>query len=356
MRILILGGDGYLGWPTAMRFSNRGHEVHVVDDYLRRRAHAEAGTDSLVADPSGPPRARRRVEGRDRQGDRVHGRRPVRLGGHGAGVPRVPAGGRRALRRDALGAVLHEGPRARRVHPDEQRGEHAQRAVRDRGVRARGPPGEARHDGRVRDAEHRHRGRLHHDRAQGPVGHAAVPEAAGKLLPPVEGARLAQHPFRVSHPRAACDRPEPGRRLRHRDRGDRARRAARHAVRLRRRVRHGAEPLLRPGGDRPPAHGVRQGRSDARLPQHRGHAAVRGARRDPPRSGGRVPRVQPVHRAVLRAAAGRARPEGRQGSRSGGHRRSDREPAGRDGGALLSSDAHEAARPRAWSRTCCRRR
>jgi UDP-sulfoquinovose synthase len=48
MRILILGGDGYLGWPTAMRFSNRGHEVHVVDDYLRRKAHREAGTDSLT--------------------------------------------------------------------------------------------------------------------------------------------------------------------------------------------------------------------------------------------------------------------------------------------------------------------
>jgi UDP-sulfoquinovose synthase len=48
MRILILGGDGYLGWPTAMRFSNRGHEVHVVDDYLRRRAHLDAGTDSLT--------------------------------------------------------------------------------------------------------------------------------------------------------------------------------------------------------------------------------------------------------------------------------------------------------------------
>lgn len=48
MRILILGGDGYLGWPTAMRFSNRGHEVHVVDNGLRRRAHAEAGSDSLT--------------------------------------------------------------------------------------------------------------------------------------------------------------------------------------------------------------------------------------------------------------------------------------------------------------------
>ena len=59
MRILILGGDGYLGWPTSMHFARRGHEVHALDDYLRRRAHAEAGTDSLT--PIGeslPARAR----------------------------------------------------------------------------------------------------------------------------------------------------------------------------------------------------------------------------------------------------------------------------------------------------------
>jgi UDP-sulfoquinovose synthase len=48
MRILILGGDGYLGWATSMHFARRGHEVHTVDNYLRRRAHAEAGTDSLT--------------------------------------------------------------------------------------------------------------------------------------------------------------------------------------------------------------------------------------------------------------------------------------------------------------------
>jgi len=53
MRILILGGDGYLGWPTAMRFSSRGHDVHLVDNYLRRTAHVEAGTDSLVPIASG---------------------------------------------------------------------------------------------------------------------------------------------------------------------------------------------------------------------------------------------------------------------------------------------------------------
>jgi UDP-sulfoquinovose synthase len=48
MRVLILGGDGYLGWPTAMYFSAKGHEVHTVDNYLRRQAHREAGTDSLT--------------------------------------------------------------------------------------------------------------------------------------------------------------------------------------------------------------------------------------------------------------------------------------------------------------------
>jgi len=48
MRIVILGGDGYLGWPMAMRFSAGGHDVHIVDNGLRRRLHAEAGTDSLT--------------------------------------------------------------------------------------------------------------------------------------------------------------------------------------------------------------------------------------------------------------------------------------------------------------------
>jgi UDP-sulfoquinovose synthase len=48
MKILILGGDGYLGWPTAMRFSAHGHEVHVVDNYFRRDAHRANATDSLV--------------------------------------------------------------------------------------------------------------------------------------------------------------------------------------------------------------------------------------------------------------------------------------------------------------------
>jgi UDP-sulfoquinovose synthase len=48
MRVLILGGDGYLGWPTALRFSARGHEVSVVDNFSRRRWHSEHGSGSLT--------------------------------------------------------------------------------------------------------------------------------------------------------------------------------------------------------------------------------------------------------------------------------------------------------------------
>jgi UDP-sulfoquinovose synthase len=48
LRVLILGGDGYLGWPTAMRFSGRGHLVGVVDNFARRRWVEEAGSHSLT--------------------------------------------------------------------------------------------------------------------------------------------------------------------------------------------------------------------------------------------------------------------------------------------------------------------
>jgi UDP-sulfoquinovose synthase len=48
MRVLVLGGDGYLGWPTALRFSDRGHEVAVVDNFSRRRWHLDQSTESLI--------------------------------------------------------------------------------------------------------------------------------------------------------------------------------------------------------------------------------------------------------------------------------------------------------------------
>ena len=48
MRILVLGGDGYLGWPTAMYLSAQGHTVGVLDNAVRRQYDEELGSGSLV--------------------------------------------------------------------------------------------------------------------------------------------------------------------------------------------------------------------------------------------------------------------------------------------------------------------
>jgi UDP-sulfoquinovose synthase len=52
MRVLILGGDGYLGWATAMNLSRHGFEVAVVDNYFRRRACTELNREPLFPVPN----------------------------------------------------------------------------------------------------------------------------------------------------------------------------------------------------------------------------------------------------------------------------------------------------------------
>jgi UDP-sulfoquinovose synthase len=48
MKILVLGGDGFCGWPTALHLSAVGHEVVVVDNFARRVADVELETSSLT--------------------------------------------------------------------------------------------------------------------------------------------------------------------------------------------------------------------------------------------------------------------------------------------------------------------
>jgi UDP-sulfoquinovose synthase len=50
--VLILGGDGYLGWPTAMYFSVRGYQVTVVDNYFRRHVCDEINVGMLYPVPT----------------------------------------------------------------------------------------------------------------------------------------------------------------------------------------------------------------------------------------------------------------------------------------------------------------
>jgi UDP-sulfoquinovose synthase len=48
MKILVLGGDGYCGWPTSLHLSDAGHEVVIVDNCVRRTIDHELGAQSLT--------------------------------------------------------------------------------------------------------------------------------------------------------------------------------------------------------------------------------------------------------------------------------------------------------------------
>ena len=52
MKVLILGADGYLGWPTCMYFSQRGHKVIGIDNYFRRKACIELDCEPLFQNPN----------------------------------------------------------------------------------------------------------------------------------------------------------------------------------------------------------------------------------------------------------------------------------------------------------------
>ena len=47
MRGLVLGGDGYLGWPTSMHFANEGHSVYSIDNLSKRKIESEFGVQPL---------------------------------------------------------------------------------------------------------------------------------------------------------------------------------------------------------------------------------------------------------------------------------------------------------------------
>jgi UDP-sulfoquinovose synthase len=48
MRICVLGGDGYCGWATALYLSRRGHDVAIVDNFMRRQWDHELGVQTLT--------------------------------------------------------------------------------------------------------------------------------------------------------------------------------------------------------------------------------------------------------------------------------------------------------------------
>ena len=48
MRVLVLGGDGFCGWPTSLYLSDRGHDITIIDNLSRRKIDVELEVDSLT--------------------------------------------------------------------------------------------------------------------------------------------------------------------------------------------------------------------------------------------------------------------------------------------------------------------
>ncbi|MDX2273720.1 MAG: NAD-dependent epimerase/dehydratase family protein [Cyanobacteriota bacterium] len=48
MKVLIIGGDGYCGWATALHLSGKGYEVGIIDSYVRRLWDLQLGVDTLT--------------------------------------------------------------------------------------------------------------------------------------------------------------------------------------------------------------------------------------------------------------------------------------------------------------------
>ena len=256
--ILILGGDGYSAGRPPCASRRRGHEVSVVDNFSRRRWHTQHSTDSLTPIGSLADRieAWNEVSGREIQTfvgsiedgeflDRVIAETMPEAIVHYGEQPSAPY------------SMKSRAPRGRDAVDERDR--HAQPAVLDPRPGPRLPPRQARDDGRVRHPQHRHRGGVHRDRAQGAQGHAAVPEdaRARSTTSPRSTTRTTSTSPAAS---GACARPtstrasSTGSRPRSRPRDERLITRFDYDEYL----RHRAQPLLRAGGDRPPAHRLRQ--------------------------------------------------------------------------------------------------
>ena len=219
MRILVLGGDGYLGWPTAMYLSAQGHEVGVLDNGVRRQYDHELGSGSLVPIES--------LHTRVKAWQEVTGREIPCYTGDLCDADFVY---------DTFGTFAPDAV----VHFAEQRAapysmidrKHAvytqtnnvvgtlnlmyaigeiDRDIHIVKLGTMGEYGQPNIDIEEGWLEVEHKGRK--DRV-------LFPKKPGQLLPPVQGARQPQPRVRLPHLGPAGDRPQPGHRLRP---GDRAR-------------------------------------------------------------------------------------------------------------------------------------
>ena len=121
MQILVLGGDGFCGWPTSLHLSAAGHDVVIVDNFARRNADVELEVESLTPIR---PLGVRRAAWQEVDGTRARlpqHRRRAAVRGAARPARRAPPRRGRPLRRAARRAVLDEEPAAQALHGRQQR-------------------------------------------------------------------------------------------------------------------------------------------------------------------------------------------------------------------------------------------
>ncbi len=226
MKIAILGGDGFVGWPTTLHLSAQGHEIHIVDNLSRRWIDTELGVQSLTPMDSIQERCRiwREVSGAIDPFPPSRSRRRLRAaeGLARRGTPRRHRPSGRAARR----ALFNEIRPPQGLHGPEQHDRHPQPPGRDGGDRDRRPPRASRNDGRLRLfrgrradpgglSRHRDRHAVGQEGAGDPVSH---PARLG--LSHDQVARSDPLPVLRPERRPQDHRPASGDRLGHPHRGD----------------------------------------------------------------------------------------------------------------------------------------
>ena len=155
MRVMIVGGDGYCGFATAMYLSKQGHDVAILDSLIRRHWDNELGIESLT--PISPTRKRL-----DRWYELTGKRIPFYMGDL-CDYPFLI----NSLRDFGPDAIVHFGEQRSAPFSMIDREHavmtqvanviwHAQPALRHARRVSRRASGQAGHDGRVRHAQHRH--------------------------------------------------------------------------------------------------------------------------------------------------------------------------------------------------------
>ena len=303
VRICVLGGDGYCGWATALYLSKAGHQVAVVDNFLRRQWDFELGVQTLT--PIQPLTDRLRVW------QELTGKSIELFVGDVTDY-------------DFLSAVIEDFQPDAVVHFAEQRSAPYSMIDRKHAVFTQvnnvvgtlnvlfairnlrpdchlvklgtmgeyGTPNIDIEEGYI---QIEHNGRtdvLPFPKQPGSFYHLSKVHDSHNMMfaCKIWGLRATDLNQGVVYG-TVTDEVVAGR-------------GADQPLRLRRRLRNGAEPLLRAGRGRASSDGVRKRRADARFP---GYSRYGSLHRDClPESGqrGRVPRVQPVHRTVFGAGTG----------------------------------------------------